>query len=223
MLDQGGGHAGALRAGPARPRRPTPPAASATALAVRKLRRPGCHGARRGSPDGGPLRAPGDGLRAIAAAAGCPGRPGRPGGPSGVRVRRSRARPGQGRAGTVKSGCRRPVRGRGGGAGIAAGPERGPELVRPATGRADQQLQRVRLRPGRRSGSAARPTPSRSAGSARRPGRSPRRWPARRSRSAGPRMAAIPISRGEHRQHHQDADDQRRSCRATRTPRWQNS
>ena len=43
-----------VRARPARA--PTPPAASATALAVRKLRRPGCQGGRRGSSEGGPLR-----------------------------------------------------------------------------------------------------------------------------------------------------------------------
>src|SRR5450631_2774146 len=36
---------------------PAPPAARATTPAVRKLRRPGRHGGRGGSPDGGPLRA----------------------------------------------------------------------------------------------------------------------------------------------------------------------
>ncbi len=91
------------------PRTPTPPAPSATTLAVRKLRRPGCHGARGGSPDGGPLRAretgrgwpvlPGE---SVPPAGSVPSGAGAwPAGPSSEGRGSARA----GSAGTVKSGC----------------------------------------------------------------------------------------------------------------------
>ena len=205
MLDQGGGHVGAFREGPpaeeadaARPQ--CHRAGGQEAAAARLPRCPARIGRRRAAAG------PGDGLRAVTASAGCLVGRCLAGRWRAVGVPVRRCGPGQGRIGWHDEiglggrvpGTRRPRYRRRTGSGLE---------WRPAPGRADQELQRVASGQGADQGRQR--VPQRRV----RPGQRRRQADGREDGQPDVAVAQVPHggdpdSCGEHRQHHEDADDQ---------------